>query len=130
MGLGDARLERCRGWFELRELDDMATGMALRAIDDAISHGGLLRKAILQLHANFESAGTKASKTWMGRLQKIIRVTWPRFQVHTMPDLRLFGIPPREPGVKLSNHFSSSAWLGKLKNRQESWLSYWLVTNT
>ena len=47
MKLGAARLERCRGWFELRELDDMATGIALRAIDDANRHGGLLRKAIL-----------------------------------------------------------------------------------
>ena len=28
MGLGSARLERCRGWMELRELDDMATGIA------------------------------------------------------------------------------------------------------
>ena len=42
MGLGSARLERSRGWFELRELDDMATGMALPAIDDANRHGGLL----------------------------------------------------------------------------------------
>ena len=82
MGLGSARLERCRGWFELREFDDMATGMALRAVDDAICHGGLLKKAILQLQSNFENAGSKANKTWMGRLQKTVRVTWPRFKVY------------------------------------------------
>ena len=40
MGLGSARLERCRGWFELREFDDMATGMELRAFDDAIGSRG------------------------------------------------------------------------------------------
>ena len=106
MGLGSARLERCRGWFELRELDDMA----LRAVDDAICHGGLLKKAILQLESNFENAGSKANKTWMGRLQKTVRVTWPRFRVYTMLDLQLSGVPPRDPGVKLSKHFSSSAW--------------------
>ena len=44
MGLGSARLERYRGWFELRKLDDMATSMALRTVDDAICHGGLLKK--------------------------------------------------------------------------------------
>ena len=42
MGLGSARLERCRGWFELRELDDMATSLALRPVHGAICHGGLL----------------------------------------------------------------------------------------
>ena len=42
LGLGNARLDRCRGWVELRELDDVETGMPLRAIDDAICHEGLL----------------------------------------------------------------------------------------
>ena len=124
MGLGSARLERCRGWFELREFDDMATGMALRAVDDAICHGGLLKKAILQLQANFENAGSKANKTWMGRLQKTVRVTWPRFKVYTMPDLQLSGVPPRDPGVKLTKHFASSAWLVNWKKRQASLLSH------
>ena len=82
MGLGSARLEMCRGWFELRELDDMATGMPLRAVGDALCHGWLLKNAILQLQSNFENAGSKANKTWMGRLQKTVRVTWPRFKVY------------------------------------------------
>ena len=93
MGLGSARLDRCRGWVELRELDDMATGMSLRAIDDAMCHEGLLKKAILQLQRNFENAGRKACKTWMGRLIHIVRVTWPNFRVVTMPTLRLSGVP-------------------------------------
>ena len=42
MGLGSARLERCRGWFELRELDGITAGLAFRAVDDVICHGGLL----------------------------------------------------------------------------------------
>ena len=112
MGLGSARLDRCRGWLELRELDDIATGMALRAVDDAICHGGLLKKAILQLESNFENAGSKANKTWMGRLQKTVRVTWPRFRVYTVPYLQLSGVPPRDPGVKLLKHFASSATQG------------------
>ena len=120
MGLGSARLERCRGWLELRELDDMATGMALRAIDDAICHGGLLKKAILQLQLNFENAGRKANKTWMGRRHTIVRATWPRFRVLTIPNLQLSGVPDREPGVKLSKHFSYSAWLVNWKKRQLS----------
>ena len=123
MGLGSAKLERCRGWFELRELDDMATGMALRAIDDAISHGGLLKKAILQLQSNFENAGRKANKTWMGRLHTIVRATWPRFRVITFPNLQLCGVPDREPGVKLSKHFSCAAWLANWKKRQLSLLN-------
>ena len=120
LGLCSAKLERCRGWFELRELDDMATGMALRAIDDAICHGGLLKKAIIQMQLNFENAGRKANKIWMGRLHTIVRATWPRFRVLTLPNLQLSGVPDREPGVKLSKHFSCSAWLVNWKKRQLS----------
>ena len=109
-----------RGWLELRELGGMATSMALRAIDDAICHGGLLKKAILQLQLNFENAGRKANKTWMGRLHTIVRATWPRFRVLTLPNLQLSGVPDREPGVKLSKHFSYSAWLVNWKKRQLS----------
>ena len=54
---------------------DMATGMALRAVDDAICHRGLLKKAIIQLQLNFENAGQNASKTWMGRLLTVTRKT-------------------------------------------------------
>ena len=57
---GSARLERCRGWVELRELDVAAESMAVRAIDDAIKHGGLLKKAITQLVLNFQMAGRQA----------------------------------------------------------------------
>ena len=53
-----------------------------------------------------------------------VRVTWPRFRVHTMPDLQLSGVPPRDPGVKLSKHFSSSAWHSNWKKRQASLLSH------
>ena len=52
----------------------------------------------------------------MGRLHKAVRVIWPRFRVHTMLDLQLSGVPPRDPGVKLSKHFSSSAWHANWKN--------------
>jgi hypothetical protein len=34
--------------------------------------------------------------------------------------LQLSGVPDREPGVKLSKHFSSSAWLVNWKKRQLS----------
>ena len=60
----------------------------------------------------------------MGRLQKTVRVTWPRFKVYTMPDLQLSGVPPRDPGVKLTKHFASSAWLVNWKKRQASLLSH------
>ena len=108
----------------MRELEDMATGMAIRAIGDANRHGGLLRKANFQLQTNFENACPRASKTWMGRSHKALRVIWPRFRVHTMPDLQLSGVPPREPGVKLSKHFSSSAWHANWEKRQASLFSH------
>ena len=101
----------------------MATGMAIRAIDDAICQGGLLKKAILQLQQNFENAGRKARKTWMGRFIHVVRVTWPNFRILTMPTLRLSGVPPREPDVKLSKHFSRSAWGVNWKKRQASLLN-------
>ena len=85
---------------------------------------GYLKNAILQLQSNFENAGSKANKTWMERLQKTVRVTWPRSRVYTMPDLQLSGVPPRDPGVKLSKRFASSAWLVNLKKRQASLLSH------
>ena len=60
----------------------------------------------------------------MGRLHKAVRVIWPRSRVHTMLDLQLSGVPPRDPGVKLSKHFSSSAWHANWKKRQASLLSH------
>ena len=72
--------------------------------------------SILQLQTNFENAGPRANKTWMGRLHKAVRVIWPRFRMHTVPDLQLSGDPPRDPGVKLAKHFSSSAWHANWKN--------------
>ena len=94
---------------ELREFDDVATGVVLCAIDDAICHEGLLKHAILQLQTNFENAGKQANKTWMGRLDKVARVIWPRFRVQTMPNLHLSGVLPRDPNVKFSKQFIDSA---------------------
>ena len=65
----------------------------------------------------------------MGQLHKAVRVIWPRFRVHTMLDLQLSGVPPRDPGVKLSKHFSSSAWHANWKKRQASLLSHPLTPN-
>ena len=40
-----------------------------------------------------------------------------------MPTLRLSGVPPREPDVKLSKHFSRSAWGSNWKKRRTSLLN-------
>ena len=105
---------------ELREFDDVATGVVLCAIDDAICHEGLLKHAILQLQTNFENAGKQANKTWMGRLDKVARVIWPRFRVQTMPNLHLSGVPPRDPNVKLLKQSANSARIENWKKRQLS----------
>ena len=75
MGLGSARTDRCRGWVEFREFGDVAIGMALRAIDDAKRHGGLLEQAIFQSQRNFENAGQSARKRCIGRLTTVVRKT-------------------------------------------------------
>ena len=94
--------------------------MALRAIDGAICHEGFHKNAILQLQTNFENAGKQANKTWMGRLDKVARVIWPRFRVQTMPNLHLSGVPPRDPNVKLLKQSANSARIENWKKRQLS----------
>ena len=64
--LGNARLDRCTGWVELREIDDVVTGTAFRAVDDAINHEGLLKKAILHLQTNSRMPARKRAKLWWG----------------------------------------------------------------
>ena len=59
------RTDRCRDWVKLRELDDVATGMALRAVEDAIHHGGLL--------AELRKCEASASKIWTGKLTTVVR---------------------------------------------------------
>ena len=52
-GMGSARVDRCRGWVNIRELDVEAESRALRALQDAVSHGGLLATAVIQLQNFF-----------------------------------------------------------------------------
>ena len=92
--------------------------MALRAIVDAKRHGGLFEKAIFQLQRNFENADQSARKTWMGRLTNVVRKTWPRFRVETFPSFHLSGVPPWDPSIKISKHFTESTWIANWKKRQ------------
>ena len=117
-GLRSARLERCRGWVELRELDVAAESMAVRAIDDAIKHGGLLKKAITQLVLNFEMAGRQAKNTWVGHLRPCIRKTWPQFRVLVAPTLEMRGLPSPLPEVKIGRQYTSAAWVANWRRRQ------------
>ena len=59
----------------------------------------------------------------MGRLVTIVRATWLRFRVLTIPNLQLYGVRDRESGVKLAKHFSCSIWLVNWKKRQLSLLN-------
>ena len=117
-GLRSARLERCRGWVELRELDVAAESMAVRAIDDAIKHGGLLKKAITQLVLNFQMAGRQAKSTWVGHLLPCIRKTWPQFRILVAPTLEMRGLPPPLPDVKIGRQYTSAAWAANWRRRQ------------
>ena len=83
--------------------------MAVRAIDDAIKHGGLLKKAITQLVLNFEMAGRQAKSTWMGHLLPCICKTWPQFRVLVAPTLEMRGLPPPLPDVKIGRQYTSAA---------------------
>ncbi len=83
-GFGRARLSRMRGWFLLRELDAQAEARAVRLIEDARTHGGLLALAVGQLVSNWESvvdARYKRTQMWMGKFLHMVHRTWPGFRI-------------------------------------------------
>ena len=95
--------------------------MAVRAIDDAIKHGGLLKKAITQLVLNFQMAGRQAKSresTWMGHLLPCIRKTWPQCRVLVAPTFEMRGLPPPLPDVKIGRQYTSAAWVANWRRRQ------------
>ena len=114
-GLGGARTERCRGWVMLAELDVQAESRALRILQDAEKHGGLLERAVRQLHQNCRTAGRQAGSTWFGRLRRRVRLVWPNFRLEIQPSLQLIGIP--EDG-KLSRQYVIAQWQRLWKERQ------------
>ena len=92
--------------------------MAVRAIDDAIKHGGLLNEAITQLVLKFEMAGRQAKSTWMGHLVPCIRKTWPQFRVLVAPTLQMRGAPPPLPYVKIGRQYTSAAWIAHRRRQK------------
>ena len=92
MGLGSARLERCRGWFELRELDDMATGMPLRAVGDAICHGWYLKMPFFSYSRILKMRARKLTRLGWDNYRKRFVSLGLALRVYTMPDLQLSGV--------------------------------------
>ena len=114
-GMGGARTERCRGWIMVNELDVEAESRALRILRDAEQKGGLLERAVKQMHANYRKAGRQAGGTWLGRIQKRVRRVWPSFRLEVDPSLRLLGIP--EDG-KISRKYLIATWQQNWQDRQ------------
>ena len=84
LGFGRARISRTRGWFQLRELDVRAEAQAVRVIQDAHTHGGLLALAVGQFKETWESITNKKfrkEQLWYGRFIHMVRRIWPRFNV-------------------------------------------------
>ena len=62
-GLGGARLERCRGWTPIHDLDDKAVVAAMRIFEDARQFQGLLGRAVQQLLLNWENTSGSRLRT-------------------------------------------------------------------
>ena len=122
MGFGHAKILKCRGWIKLRELDTEALASSLRAVQDACESGGLLGRAVQQLHANWASAGRSSGATWMGRLLKATRKVWPEFRVSCHP-LEITGTPSRCASTPIAKAFIDDACIHLWKERQLSVLN-------
>ena len=118
-GFGHTKVERCRGWFHLRELDTEAQASALRAVHDACERGGLLGRAVEQLHDNWSGAGRGAGGTWMGRLHKVVRKTWPQFKVSRGP-LTIEGRPASRNSLPIAKDYCDAVWERTWKCRQDA----------
>ena len=116
-GFGNTKLERCRGWTVLRELDTEAQASSLRAVQDACERGGLLGRAVQQLHENWTAAGRSAGSTWMGRLVKNTRKVWPEFRVSCHP-LAIEGTPALCSSRPIAKVFIDDTWIRLWKERQ------------
>jgi len=120
-GFGHTKIERCRGWTAMRELDTEAQASSLRAVQDACERGGLLGRAVQQLHANWSSAGRGAGATWMGRLLKVTRKVWPEFRISCHP-LAITGAPPQCASRPIAKLYINDCWIRLWKERQISLL--------
>ena len=87
LGFGKARLARSRGWLPLRDLDGKACAAVVRVLEDAQRLGGLLLRAVRQLHVNWASAvGARVrGSTWFGCALRQVRTVWPLFDVRFEP---------------------------------------------
>ena len=109
------RTDRCRDWVKLRELDDVATGMALRVIDDAINHGGLLKDAIIQVQRNFEMRDRGLARLgWGNRRQLFVQVGLDvAFKFSIPASLRGYSAGPKHQNLKTLFHFCLESQLAK-----------------
>ena len=105
----------------MRELDTEAQASSLRAVQDACERGGLLGRAVQQLHANWSSAGRGAGATWMGRLLKVTRKVWPEFRISCHP-LAITGAPPQCASRPIAKLYINDCWVRLWKERQTSLL--------
>ena len=122
LGFGSrTKIERCRGWIDMRELDTEAQASSLRAVQDACEREGLLGRAVQQLHANWSTAGRSAGSTWMGRLLKVTRKVWPEFRISCHP-LEITGTPALCASRPIAKVFIEDSRIYLWRERQTSLL--------
>ena len=121
-GLGGAKLDRCRGWTSVRELDDKALVAAVRVFEDARKFQGLLGRAVHQLVLNWEHTwdSKRSARTWMGALLSRVRVVWPRFRVQLSHPVSWTGAPMLrvETRFSLARQFHEDLWIHQWRVRQ------------
>jgi hypothetical protein len=92
----------------------------VRLLTDAVQCNGLLKRAVRQLHHNWNGTqGRQRKKTWLGRAMQMIRKTWPRFSISLPAEagIRLEGTPDSTP---LHTAFFADAALRQWSQRQTS----------
>ena len=90
------RSERVAGWIPFRDLDLKGEASVVRMLADGLRVGGLLTRALRQLHQNWVHAPALERKhTWLGRALKMIRKVWPRFTLEScnVNGLKFSGLP-------------------------------------
>ena len=109
-GFGAARLERCRGWTLLRDLDDKALVAVVRVLEDAHKYKSLLWRAVKPLALNWENTlqSCAVARTWIGALLNRMHFVWPCFRAEVVLDLTWSGVPPSvTPWLSLSRRFQN-----------------------
>ena len=119
-----ARADRLVGWVPARDLDIKAETAVVRMLADAQTHGGLLQRALSQLRLNWVEAcrpGRRrmAKDLWWGRMLKMVRRTWGRFDVLMSPRVVFTGLPrARVQSGIMHTQYAADVWVRRWQNRQ------------